>query len=199
MDKNFERLRSLLDKWGKEWHNEIEAIINEIKFEIYQTNSNDVCVVSKYKSRNSEFKKLPPKFPFSFPTLLTNKTEFRETFGTLSASYITTQERFYTMESPDVHSNSPLGRQLLDDPVILTTIDTGSGYLYSVVCINDEKILIKERHMKIFNLQGKLLQSIQSKSSGRPSDIAVTKDGDIVYTDGSDNTVNVVKIPRYRL
>lgn len=47
--------------------------------------------------------------------------------------------------------------------------------------------------MKIFNLQGKLLQSIQSKSSGRPSDIAVTKDGDIVYTDGSDNTVNVVK------
>lgn len=226
MDKNSERLRSFLDKRGKEWHNEIDAIINEMKFEIYRTNhefqttlnkqeeeikhsiseiaksivdlkksldSNDVCLVSEYKSRNSEFKKLPQKFIFFFPTLLTNKTELCETFGSLSASSITPQERCYTLKSPDFHSNSPSGRKLLDEPVILTTIDTGIGYLYSVVCLDDEKILTTDKYLKSFNLQGKLLQSIQSKSGGIPSDIAVTSSGGIVYTDRSDNTVNIVK------
>lgn len=56
------------------------------------------------------------------------------------------------------------------------------------------KILIKNNHIiKIFNLQGKLLQSIQSKSGVIPSDIAVTGSGDIVYADGCDRTVNIVK------
>lgn len=62
-----------------------------------------------------------------------------------------------------------------------------------VVCLDDEKILTTDKHLKIFNLQGKLLQSIQSKSGGIPSDIAVTSSGDIVYTDRSDRTVNIVK------
>lgn len=130
---------------------------------------------------------------FSFPTLLTNKTELRETFGSLSYSSITTQERFHTIQSPIVHSNSPSSRPLLENPVILTTIETGIGYLYSVACLDNEKILTTDKHLKIFNLKGKLLQSIQSKSGGIPSDIAVTSSGDIVYTDRSDRTVNIVK------
>lgn len=146
---------------------------------------------------NSEIlnlKKLPQKILFSFPTLLTNKTELRETYGSLSASFITTQERCYTLKSPDFHSNSPLSRQLLDKPVILTTINTELDYQYSVVCLDDEKILMKNNHIiKIFNIQGKLLQSIQSKSGVIPSDIAVTGSGDIVYADGCDRTVNIVK------
>lgn len=226
MNKNSERLRSCLDKRGKEWHNKIDAMINEMKLEIYRTHSeietalnkqeeeikhsitdmtksivelkrvldsSDACLVSEYKSRNCEFKKLPRKLVFFFPTLLTNKTDLRETFGTLSAPSITTQERFHTIVSPDAHSNSPSSRQLLDEPVILTTIDTGIGYLYSVVCLDDDKILTTDKHLKIFNLHGELLQSIQPKSGKIPSDIAVTKDGDIVYTDRSDHTVNVVK------
>lgn len=99
MNKNSERLRSFLDKRGKEWHNEIDAMINEMKFEIYRTHSeiktalnkqeeemkhsitemtkiivelkrvldsSDACLVSEYKSRNCEFKKLPRKLVFSF-------------------------------------------------------------------------------------------------------------------------------------
>lgn len=32
IDKNSERMRSFLDKWENDWHNEIDAIINEMKF-----------------------------------------------------------------------------------------------------------------------------------------------------------------------
>jgi hypothetical protein len=46
--------------------------------------------------------------------------------------------------------------------------------------------------MKLFNLHGKLLKSVQTKSGNEPWDIAVTRDGDLVYTDPDDKTVNLV-------
>jgi tripartite motif-containing protein 2/3 len=45
--------------------------------------------------------------------------------------------------------------------------------------------------MKLLNLRGKLQTSMQTKSGDYPGDIAVTWDGDLVYTD--NKTVNLVK------
>jgi hypothetical protein len=47
--------------------------------------------------------------------------------------------------------------------------------------------------MKLLNLQGKLQTSIQTKSGGDPGDIAVKRDGDLVYTDPKHKTINLVK------
>jgi DNA-binding beta-propeller fold protein YncE len=47
--------------------------------------------------------------------------------------------------------------------------------------------------MKLLNLRGDLLASIQTRSGGKPWDIAVTRDGNLVYTDHKHKTVNVVK------
>jgi streptogramin lyase len=47
--------------------------------------------------------------------------------------------------------------------------------------------------MKLLNLQGKLQTSIQIKSGRMPGDIAVTRDGDLVYTDTKQNTINLLK------
>jgi sugar lactone lactonase YvrE len=47
--------------------------------------------------------------------------------------------------------------------------------------------------MKLLNLRGKLQSSIQTKSGGLAGDIAVTRDGDLVYTDPDNKTVNLVK------
>jgi hypothetical protein len=46
--------------------------------------------------------------------------------------------------------------------------------------------------MKLFDLQGKLQTSIQTKSGEWPEDISVTREGDLVYTDPINKTVNVL-------
>lgn len=47
--------------------------------------------------------------------------------------------------------------------------------------------------MKLFNPQIELVQSAKTKSGNNPSDIVVTRRGDMVYSDKDDRTVNIVK------
>lgn len=72
---------------------------------------------------------------------------------------------------------------MMDVPQILTAIDTGYPSLSSVACLNDEAVWThdKSKIMKLYNLHGKLLKSIQTKSSVNVSSgIAVTKSGYLI-------------------
>ncbi|XP_062600387.1 uncharacterized protein LOC134262025 [Saccostrea cucullata] len=73
--------------------------------------------------------------------------------------------------------SSPLVKQLLDEPETFTTIDTGFICLYNVASLSDEEIWT----------------SGAKKSKNRAEYIAVTKSGDLAYTDTNDRTVNILK------
>lgn len=64
-----------------------------------------------------------------------------------------------------------------------------------MACLSDNEIWThgNTNVMELYNLQGDLLQSVQTKSGGEPSSIAVTKSGDLVYADAKDKTVYIVK------
>ncbi|XP_055997704.1 uncharacterized protein LOC130047166 [Ostrea edulis] len=158
--------------------------------------SNDVSLTSTYKSRNSEFRTLPPKVRVTVPSLSAqkiNKDQLNEMFGSLPPLSINT-EPGDTMKSAEAVSSPPV-KPLLDEPRVTATIDTGYEYLYSVSCLSEDQVWTRgdNNTMKLLNLQSKLLTSIQTKSGIPPSDIAVTRDGDLVYTDTSNNAVNLIK------
>uniref|UniRef100_A0A8W8MQJ9 B box-type domain-containing protein n=1 Tax=Magallana gigas TaxID=29159 RepID=A0A8W8MQJ9_MAGGI len=163
--------------------------------------SNNVSRVSAYKSRIAEFRRLPPKLTVSLPNFIPQKInpeQLYQQFGSLSAFSITTEEHGYTMETSEAGS-SPL-QPLLDEPRIISTIHTQYGDprngLTSVTCHSDEEIWTcsyLNKMMSLYNLQGKLVKSVQTKSGNTPCDIAVTRSGDLVYTDYCDRTVNIVK------
>ncbi|XP_052704881.1 uncharacterized protein LOC128180769 [Crassostrea angulata] len=231
LSKNSRKLTTAIDKQGKVWHREIDAIITNLKSnveemeskhlvvlnkqgdeitrtisEITQTiaelkkllNSKDVCLVSEYKSRNAAFRRLPPKLKVSLPNFRTQEIhtdQLIKQFGSLSALSFTTEEPDYSMP-PQGAESSPPDRSLMDVPRVITAIDTEYEYgLYGVMCVNDTEIWTcgNDNMMKLYNLQGERVKSIQTKSGNDPQDIAVTRSGDLVYTDYNDRTVNIVK------
>uniref|UniRef100_A0A8W8IHP1 B box-type domain-containing protein n=1 Tax=Magallana gigas TaxID=29159 RepID=A0A8W8IHP1_MAGGI len=161
-------------------------------------NSKDVSLVSEYKSRNAEFRRLPPKLKVSLPNFRPQEIhtdQLIEQFGSLSALSFTTEEQDYSMP-PQGAESSPPDRSLMDVPRVITAIDTEYEVgIYRVMCVNDTEIWMcgYGNMMNLYNLQGEIVESIQTKSGNNPQDIAVTRSGDLVYTDYRDRTVNIVK------
>eukprot|EP00105_Crassostrea_gigas_P042326 XP_019926474.1 PREDICTED: tripartite motif-containing protein 2-like [Crassostrea gigas] len=211
IDTVIKKLKSYLDEMDSKHltllnkqENEITHTISEIKKSIAGLkkllNSNDVSLVYAYKSRNAEFRRLPRRLTATFPKFKSpeiDKGEVNRLIGSLSALSIKTDEHGYTIDSPGAES-SPRNRPFIEVPRIVTEIYTKYNddiRLRNVSCLSDEDIWIcgNDKMMSLLNLNGELLKSVQTKTEKRPDGIAVTRSGDLVYTDYSDRTVNIVK------
>nr|XP_022308568.1 uncharacterized protein LOC111114521 [Crassostrea virginica]XP_022308569.1 uncharacterized protein LOC111114521 [Crassostrea virginica] len=195
-----------------------EDVINKALHEIKQVildlqkllDSDDVCLVSEYTSRNEEFRSLPAQFQVTLPTFSPqeiNSEQLYQQLGSLSQLVITyplidkasrtTEEHGSLKKTPGAVS-SPPARPLSDKPRILTDIQTEYHgefkQLYNVSCLSDEEIWTRGNNkiMKLYNLKGELLKSVQTKSGYQPQDIAVTRSGGLVYADYSDSSINLV-------
>nr|XP_022333992.1 uncharacterized protein LOC111130975 [Crassostrea virginica] len=213
--KHSQKLTTALDKQGEALRTEFEAAIRRIKSKIEEMetqhiaaidrkedainntiseilqvvpylkrllNTSDVCLVSEYISRTEEFKNLPDQFQVilsNFTPWKIDRKDIYQKIGSLSELII---------KYP----------QFLDEPRILTDIQTDYKAFHglrSVSCLSDNELWTcgeMEKIMKLYNLQGELLSSVQTKSGAKPWDIAVTLSGDLVYTDRDDRSINLV-------
>ncbi|XP_052702670.1 uncharacterized protein LOC128179311 [Crassostrea angulata] len=206
LDEDGSKQLSILTKQETKITRTISAIKQSIAGLKKLLDSNDVVsIVSEYKSRNAEFRKLPPKRLVSLPRFVPqkiNKDQLNQQFGSLSASSIETVKDFYPKETPGAETSPSdrLSRKLSAAPHIITEIITeyGAYKLNNASCLSDENIWIcgNDNIMRLYNIQGELLNSIQTKSKNKPYDIAVTENGCLFYTDYHDRTVNIVKNAR---
>jgi DNA-binding beta-propeller fold protein YncE len=94
-------------------------------------------------------------------------------------------------------SLSPLSittdKPLVAEPRLIATIATGYDTARRACCLNEEQIWTRGDNniLKLLSLTGKLLASIQVRE--HPYDIAVTRDGNLIYADLMNETVNIVK------
>ena len=90
----------------------------------------------------------------------------------------------------------PLARFFIDQPRILTDINTNfrAYSLRSVSCLSDNDLWTCgfDKIMRLYNLQGKLVRSVHTKSGNWSYGIAVTSAGDLVYADRKNRSINLV-------
>ncbi|XP_078331327.1 uncharacterized protein LOC144625119 [Crassostrea virginica] len=210
VNKHSQKLTTALDKQGEALHTEIDTIIQGMKSDIDDMDAqhiaaidqqedainntipeitqaildlkrlldtSDVCLVSEYTSRTAKFRSMPAQFQVTLPTFTPqeiHREQIHQQIGSLSELAITF---------------------LLDEPRILTDIQTQCRYLRSVSCLSDSELWTcgdNDNILRLYNLQGELLRSVQAKSRLPPDDIAVTRSGDLVYTDYWDSSINLV-------
>lgn len=210
LHENCEKISKALDKVREDWHREIDCIINELKSDINKMkskhsdsfkekenetndniseikqiitnlkellNSHDVSIVAAYKSRNSEFRNLPKKVRISLPDF---------------APYQIDKEQIY-------QQFSYLSKWCIEpEAQIITEVNTEYEHSYrlrSVTCLNSNEIWTRgtDNIMRLYNLQGEQVRAIQTKSKNMPLDIAVTREGHLLYTDMNERTINMVK------
>ncbi|XP_078341747.1 uncharacterized protein LOC111106674 [Crassostrea virginica] len=155
--------------------------------------SNEVSPTIHYSSKIEECSKLPPKVNVSIPKFIPKQIEREEIYsliGKLTPLSTTLEERVFTAKKPNTSV-----RELLDELEVLNTIKTGHRSLRSVTCLNEEQIWTSgwTADMKCFNIQGVLQKTMKTKSGKWPSDIAVDRDGAVLYSDWKTRTVYKVK------
>ena len=92
--------------------------------------------------------------------------------------------------------SSITARSLSDKPRTLSDIQT-AGYDYGpihVSCLSDDQIWTSGNSeiMKLYNLREEILRSVTTKSENGPEDIAMTRRGDLLYSDYNDTSINLV-------
>ena len=62
-------------------------------------------------------------------------------------------------------------------------------------CLCDKKIWTRGDVgiMKLYNLKGELVKSVKTVSGNKPADIVVMLGGDLICSDDSNNSINIVK------
>lgn len=102
-------------------------------------------------------------------------------------------------------SNTPIRENIICEPTYLERLFSedsteraiakkDSNIFRSISCLNDKEIWIcgENNILRLYNSQGKLVKSIKTKSGNCPMDITMTQNGDLVYTDSIDRSVNLV-------
>ncbi|XP_022297459.2 uncharacterized protein LOC111106882 [Crassostrea virginica] len=173
---------------------EIQALIQQTQTDLNELKeSNKVCLTIQYNSKNSEYSHFPPKLKVTMPEFQPKQIKRKELcriFGELIPLSTTLEERVFIAKKPNTSV-----RELLDEAEVLNTIKTGHRFLQSVTCLNDEHIWTSglTADIKCFDNQGVLQKTIQTKSGRMPYDIAVDRDGALLYSDWETRTVYKVK------
>ncbi|XP_065937719.1 uncharacterized protein [Magallana gigas] len=177
--------------------NEIKQIQSLIKETLHALRkieeSTEVSPVIEYSSKIREFSKLPPKVQVSLPTFIPKPIDremLYSLFGQITPLSTDTEEHILLQNQPYTSD-----RELLDEPELVATIQTGYRNLRSVTCVNEDMIWTSgmSTDIKCLNIKDSTLQTIHKKSGAWPSDIAVDNNGNLLYSDSETSAVYKVK------
>lgn len=155
---------------------EIKQMISEITWTIAHLekliNSDDVVLVSAYKSINKEFRRKPSKLTIILPKFTPqkiNNVHVYQQFGSWTPLLIESEKQGYKIDAPGAES-SPSNKDFLHEPRVITQIKTEYAYTCNLSCMSDEDIWVRGNSniLRLYNLRRGIMKSIQTKSENWP-------------------------------
>eukprot|EP00105_Crassostrea_gigas_P042948 XP_019927096.1 PREDICTED: uncharacterized protein LOC109620032 [Crassostrea gigas] len=177
--------------------NEIKQIQSLIKETLHALRkveeSTEVSSTIEYNSKIREFSKPPPKVMVTMPTFIPKPIDCEKLyvlFGQITPLSTVTEENVLSLNQPNTSV-----KELLDEPELVTKLQTGHKNLRNVTCVNEDMIWTSgmSTDIECFNIKGTTLHTILTKSGSCPRDLAVDSDGNLLYSDSETRTVNKVK------
>ncbi|XP_062574236.1 tripartite motif-containing protein 2-like isoform X2 [Saccostrea cucullata] len=177
-----------LKEYQKEIKNALENL-NEIALQNRKiSQSMDVSHITKYKSNIQKYLKIPLRIDVELPDFVSkdiDKDKLYQDFGKLVEPKIQTETIY----------RSDVSNDLLDKAVEIAAFQTGITRLMRIACLNTEEMWVSGENIKSitrFNIQGSVQETVTSTCLNQPSDISVSKEGHLLYTDAAHMVINDV-------
>ncbi|XP_048773735.2 tripartite motif-containing protein 2-like [Ostrea edulis] len=155
--------------------------------------SNNVSVVTNYKSKLQEYRNMPTDIDNKLPSLKTNAVqgkvlslelgEYKACLTQTSLSSLTEEVSYSYLQ------------KLLEQAKSITTIPTGLNPLYHVACVGVDEAWVcgKDKTIRRVDIHGSVWDTVTTTCKTWPNDITVTRQGYLVYSDHHNRTVNIVR------
>jgi hypothetical protein len=154
--------------------------------------SNNVSAVTSYLSKLEEYRNMPADVDVKLPSLKSSTGEGKELsleFSDYRASLVT-QTTLSSLTDEVSHLSS---QGLLEQAKSIATIPTRLNPLVHVACVGVDEVWVsgKDKTVRRVDIHGSVRDTV--KCPNWPDDIIVTRQGELVYSDGPKRTVNIVR------
>ncbi|XP_078330168.1 uncharacterized protein LOC144617667 [Crassostrea virginica] len=206
VDNIFDKIESLSQSLGEEnlyalqgYHHKIRDLISEMNTIVKQNEklsiSNNLLEVTKYHSRINEYQDFPEHVDLKFPFIDSNIDKGKELTIEIRGYRVILKEMSQPSLSTDVfHLTTGIG-ELMDKVRVIATIPTTFNSLDGVACVGEAEAWIYGDNKTItrIDLHGAVKDTVTTTCLHGPYDISVTRGRELIYSDYSSNTVNIVR------
>ncbi|XP_048740769.2 uncharacterized protein LOC125654771 [Ostrea edulis] len=188
-----ENLLAALNSHQSKIKNQIPDMTQTVQQNKEILKSNNVSAVTNYKSKLQEYRNMPTDIDVKLPSLKTNTVQGRELnleFGEYKASL--TQTTLSSLTEEVFYLSL---QKLLEQAKSITTIPTGVIPLGHVACVGVDEAWVSggDKTIRRVDIHGSVRDTVTTTCEDWPNDITVTRQGELVYSDGNNRTVNIVR------
>jgi streptogramin lyase len=184
----------------KSHQSKIDKKIPEMTQTVQQNNeilkSNNVSAVTNYQSKLQEFSNMPTDVDVELPFFIMNRIQG----GELSLQFVDYRASLTDTSLPSLTEKATLLalQDLLDQAKLTTTIPTqwpGVNALYNVACVGVDEAWVSgtDKIIRRVDIHGSELDTVTTTCPLWPAAITVTRQGELVYSDDHNRTVNIVR------
>ncbi|XP_062581659.1 E3 ubiquitin-protein ligase TRIM36-like [Saccostrea cucullata] len=155
--------------------------------------SNKVSDVTSYKSELKDLRDIPTDVDVKIPSLNSNTVQGRELSIELGEYKATLTQTSLSSLTDEVSNLSV--RKLLDKVKIIASISTGIKPLGPIICIGTNEVWAcgEDKVIQRIDIHGSLKDKITTDCEPYPSDISVTRQGELIYSDVERRKVMIVR------